>query len=104
MLESAIVKKIKEAVLKEHKTSLHKYHGGAYGESACADLFGTLPGGYAVFFEVKTPETADKMDARRKAQEAWLSREARLGACTGVVWSVEMALDMIKTFLSTRGD
>lgn len=102
MKETPTSNRIREAVRKEFGTELHKYHGGTYGETACADLFGTLPGGYAVFLEVKTEETSMKMTARRRAQEAWLAREAKLGACTGVVWNAPMALGLIKSYLSTR--
>lgn len=102
MLESPIVRRIKEAVYAKYGTRLHKYHGGAYGEAGCADLFGTLPGGYAVYFEVKTPDTIKKRNARRRLQEAWLKIEQKQGACGGVVASSEEALQLIETYLSTR--
>lgn len=79
--------KIREKMLEKYGTFLHKNHGGAYGETGAADLYGTLPGGRAIYVELKTPDTIKKKTARRKYQEAWLMREARLGAFTAVTAS-----------------
>lgn len=103
MTETDVSNRIRDAVKEEYGTVLHKYHGGSYGESGASDLYGTLPGGYAVYFEVKTPRTIALMDIRRKLQDIWLRREENLGACTGVVASKEEALILIREYLSTRG-
>jgi len=84
MHERDIVKKIRDHIVKEYGATCHKHHGGPYSERGVADLFGTMPGGRAFFFEVKVPG--------KKAtlwQEKWLEEEAKRGAITGVVTSVE---------------
>lgn len=98
--ETIIVNKIREKMLAEYGTILHKVHGGPYSETGASDLYGTLPGGRAIYVEVKTPDTINRLaDATRKNQDAWLAREARLGAFTAVVCSYE---DLEK-LLSTEG-
>jgi len=104
MTETEVSNRIRDAVKDEYGTVLHKYHGGAYGESGASDLYGTLPGGYAVYFEVKTQRTVGLTDVRRKLQDIWLRREEKLGACTGVVASPQEALILIREYLSTRCD
>lgn len=81
--------RIREKMKETYGTILHKNHGGAYGETGSSDLYGTLPGGRAIYVEVKTKETINKQDSRRKFQDAWLDREARMGAFTAVVVSWE---------------
>ena len=96
MRETPIGRKIKAAVKEVYGTILHKYHGDARSENGVADYFGTLPGGLAVYLEIKKPDTLNKRSARRALQDAWLAREAGLGAITGVVASVEQALACIE--------
>jgi hypothetical protein len=52
-------------------------------------LYGTLPGGRAIYVEVKTKDTIDKWNARRRFQHAWLLREKLLGAFTATVCTWE---------------
>lgn len=87
MLESAIVQKIRENMKDRYNVTLHKMHGGPYTETGTPDLFGTLPGGRAIYVEVKTPATINVMDKRRKYQDAWLKVEAKQGAFTFVTAS-----------------
>lgn len=63
-------------------TILHKNHGGAFTETGAADLYGTLPGGRAIYIELKTPERKNQMSMRRLCQKRWLDRERKLGAAT----------------------
>lgn len=89
--ETKIVNSIRTQMLDEFGTILHKVHGGPYSETGASDLYGTLPGGRAIYVEVKTPETIGHVsDPTRKNQDAWLAREARLGAFTAVVDSYAM--------------
>lgn len=83
--EARLSVQIREKMKENYGTILHKAHGGAYSETGASDLYGTLPGGRAIYVELKTKESIGKMDARRKYQEAWLAREARLGAFTAIV-------------------
>lgn len=102
MLESTVVEKICSALWVRFGLRMHKYHGGTYGETGVADLFGTLPpSGRAVFLEVKTPDAYRlKPTARRRMQEAWLAREASAGAITGLVCSAEQAVEVVDKALS----
>lgn len=87
MLESAIVAKIRKNMEDRYGVKLHKLHGGAYSETGAPDLFGTLPGGRAMYVEVKTPATIKVMNKRRKYQDAWLASEEKQGAFTAVIAS-----------------
>jgi hypothetical protein len=87
--ETRISLHIRKEMKKVYGTILHKVHGGAYGETGASDLYGTLPGGRAIYVEVKTPETINKWDARRRFQQAWLLQEKMLGAFTATVCSWE---------------
>lgn len=89
--ETKIVNSIRTQMLDEFGTILHKVHGGPYSETGASDLYGTLPGGRAIYVEVKTPDTINDVNAiTRRHQDAWLAREARLGAFTAVVDSYAM--------------
>lgn len=81
--------KIRKEMHAVYGTLFHKVHGGAYGETGASDLYGTLPGGRAIYVEVKTKDTINKWDARRRFQQAWLLREKMLGAFTATVTSWE---------------
>ncbi|HNA25189.1 MAG TPA: hypothetical protein PLI01_00510 [Nitrospira sp.] len=79
-----LIPKLKKHLKETYGASCHKYHGGPFGEAGHADLFGTLPGGRAFYFEAKVPGNTPT-----QAQLLFLEKEAALGAVTGVVTSVQ---------------
>lgn len=98
MHERDIVKKIKD-YLTSIGATCHKHHGNAYSERGVADLFGTLPGGVAFYFEVKVPG--------KKAtlwQEKFLEEEAKRGAVAAVVTSVDEVKAVLSTAYPLSGD
>ena len=84
MHERDIVKKVRDHLTAKYGATCHKHHGGPYSERGVSDLFGTMPGGRAFFFEVKVPGKKATLWQLR-----WLEEEAKRGAITGVVTSVE---------------
>ena len=94
--ESRISQKIRKLVQKNYGTILHKTHGGAFGETGAADLYGTLPGGRAVYIEMKTPDTRWQKSQRSLFQHAWLDRERKLGALVMVADSYEEIAGVFK--------
>lgn len=95
--ETRIVNSIRTQMLDEFGTIMHKVHGGPYSETGASDLYGTLPGGRAIYVEVKTPDTIGINTPTRSNQDAWLAREARLGAFTAVVDSYAMLERLLMT-------
>lgn len=87
--ETKLSREIRENLKRDYGIFLHKNWGGVFTETGAADLYGTLPGGRACYFELKTPEGAKRRDSRSVYQKAWLRREARMGALTAVVSSYE---------------
>ena len=87
--ETRLSVKIRKLVKEKYGTILHKNHGGPFTETGAADLYGTLPGGRAVYIELKTPETVKQKSGRATYQYAWLERERKLGALTMLISSFE---------------
>jgi len=83
MKEKAAEKKIREHLKKTYNATVHKYHGSIYGERGHADVYGTLPGGRAFYFEIKRP-VGGKLTL---LQELFLATEHSRGAVIGVVTS-----------------
>lgn len=81
MKETPLSKKIRDGLKRDFGVIMHKTHGGPFGESGAADLYGTLPGGRAIYVETKAPK-GSKNNLRARIQKAWLAREAKLGAFT----------------------
>lgn len=94
MKERDIVKKIRTELLDRLGVRLHKATGGPYGEIGASDLYGTLPGGRAVYVEVKMPGKKG-----RPEQVHWLEAEAKMGAVAVLVTS----WDELQQILSTEG-
>jgi hypothetical protein len=84
MLERDIIRRIRTKLLAEYGIRLHKNIGGAYGETGAADLYGTLPGGRALYLEVKQPNKKNTLTA---AQKNWLDAERQMGAVAELVTS-----------------
>lgn len=89
MLESAIVLKIKKALLAEGAKVI-KIHGNSNMEAGTPDLIGCIKG-RCFALEVKR----DKHHHATNLQKMRLAEWAEAGALTGVVWSVEMALGVV---------
>ena len=90
MLESTLVAKIKKA-LEAEGAKVIKVHGSGFMEAGTPDLIGCLQG-RCFCLEVKR-------DANHKPTALQVQRlkEWQLsGAQTGVVWSVEMALEVVR--------
>lgn len=87
--ETRLSIKVRKHLLDNYGIRLHKNHGGAYGETGAADLYGTLPGGRAIYIELKTPKSIDKKNNRTIFQGAWLNWESSQGALAFVCCSVE---------------
>lgn len=94
MLERDVVQKIRLFLRQEFGATVHKYHGSVYGENGHPDLYGTLPGGRAFYFEVKLPETALTVSP---SQRRFLALEKSAGALVGVVTSVEETEQLLST-------
>jgi Holliday junction resolvase len=90
MLERNIVAKIKKALIEEG-AKLIKIHGSSNMEAGTPDLIGCIKG-RCFAMEVKR----DKHHHATNLQKMRLAEWAEAGALTGVVWSVEMALEVIK--------
>lgn len=85
-------KKIREHLRKEYGATVHKYHGSMYGERGHADVYGTLPGGRAFYFEIKRPDGG----RLGPLQELFLANEHARGAVIGVVTSIEEVESILK--------
>lgn len=83
--ETRLCNLIRDRLKRDYGIYLHKNWGGVFTETGAADLYGTLPGGRAVYFELKTPDGAKRKGGRAAYQKAWLAREEKMGALTGVV-------------------
>lgn len=92
--ESRLVKLIREHLREKWGATSHKVHGSVFAEAGSSDLYGTLPGGTALYLEVKVPGKK-----ATPAQLAWLDAERRRGAIAGVVTSVAEVDELIE-----RGD
>lgn len=92
--ETRLSIKVRKHLLDNYGIRLHKNHGGAYGETGAADLYGTLPGGRAIYIELKTPKSIDKKNNRTIFQGMFLNWEASQGALAFVASSVE-AIDAV---------
>lgn len=92
MKEKPVEKKIREYLKKTYNATVHKYHGSIYGERGHADIYGTLPGGRAFYFEIKRP----KGGKLTLLQELFLATEYSRGAVIGVVTSVEEVESIMK--------
>ena len=90
MKERDIVRKIRIEILNKYGVRLHKNTGGPYSEAGAADLYGTLPGGRAIFVEVKAPGKKP-----RPNQLAWLEHEREMGALAVWVSSWEELLSVL---------
>lgn len=97
--ETRLVKKLRERLREKWGATSHKVHGSVYSEAGASDLYGTLPGGRALYVEVKMPGKK-----ATPAQAAWLDAERRLGAAAGTVSSVEELDDLVGRALSTGND
>lgn len=89
MLERNIVAKIKKA-LEAEGAKVIKVHGSSMMEAGTPDLIGCLRG-RCFALEVKR----DKHHHATNLQKMRLAEWAEAGALTGVVWSVEMALEVV---------
>ena len=83
--ETRLCNLIRDRLKRDYGIHLHKNWGGVFTETGAADLYGTLPGGRAVYFELKTPEGSKRKSGRAAYQKSWLAREEKMGALTGVV-------------------
>jgi Holliday junction resolvase len=90
MLERDVVKKIKKA-LEAEGAKVIKIHGSSNMEAGTPDLIGCIKG-RCFALEVKR----DKHHHATNLQKMRLAEWAEAGALTGVVWSVEMSLEVIK--------
>lgn len=95
MKERDIVKIIRESLKRDFGTWLHKQTGGPFAEIGASDLYGTLPGGRAIYIEVKKPQTKGLQTDRAVTQRAWLDRERALGAVAIVASSYEEVLTAV---------
>lgn len=85
-LESVIRNEIRDFLKDEVGATYHKYHGSVFAERGVPDIFGTLPGGRAYYFEVKRPGRLGKI---AKIQELLLQNEAMHGAVAAFATSVD---------------
>lgn len=90
MLERVIVKKIKAALEAEGAKCL-KTHGNPYLEAGTPDIVACYKG-RTVVLEVKR----DEKHSPTKLQWQRLTEWGAAGAKTGVVWSVEQALEVLR--------
>lgn len=105
MLESTLVRKIK-AALEAEGCKVIKIHGGPNMEAGTPDLIGCYPGKSDNFdgddFWIEPPgcfAIEVKRDAKHKPTALQLKRLEewkKAGAKTGVVWTVDMALEVVK--------
>jgi hypothetical protein len=96
MKERDIVKSIRSYMEKVYHATCHKYWGGAFSETGHSDLYGTLPGGYAYWFEVKVP---GRVGRTTEPQKRFLKAEADHGAVAGVVTSLDDVDNLLKDIL-----
>ena len=87
--ETRLSIKVRKHLLENYGIRMHKNHGGPFTETGAADLYGTLPGGRAVYIELKTPDSMGKKNNRMIFQGIWLQHEANQGALAFVASSVE---------------
>ena len=90
MRESALVTKIKKA-LEAEGAKVIKIHGGPNMEAGTPDLIGCYKG-KCFALEVKRDEKHWPTLLQRKRLAEWTGA----GACIGVVWTVERALEIMK--------
>lgn len=90
MLESVLVKKIKTALEQEGAKCL-KTHGNPYLEAGTPDIVGVYNGRCFVL-EVKRNDKHTPTKLQWQRLREW----GAAGAKTGVVWSVEMALEVLR--------
>jgi hypothetical protein len=95
--ETRLSIKVRKHLLEKYGIRLHKNTGGAYSETGAADLYGTLPGGRAIYIELKTPKTIDKKNNRAIFQGMWLQHEASQGALAFVASSIEVIEAALKS-------
>ena len=91
MTESQLQREIKKA-LKKRGCYAVKYHGSAYSEKGVSDLLGCRYDGKMFALEVKLPT---KRDTVTKLQQYQLDLASQAGAITGVVCSIEEAIDVV---------
>lgn len=94
MKEAAIVKKIRDHLKAQHNTLCFKHHGGPYSEVGVADLICVMPGGHALYLEIKQPGKKPS-----PAQVEFLKRYKEQGAITGVATSI----DDVENILESSG-
>lgn len=92
MLEKDIVKKIRDYLTKEVGATVHRTHGSAFSERGSSDLYGTLPGGRAIYLEAKVP---GRLATLTPSQRTFLQREALKGAVAGAVTSVSDVVELL---------
>lgn len=93
-LEKEVVADIREYLVNELGATCHKMHGSVFTEAGHADLYGTLPGGRAYYFEVKRP---GREKQATPAQEAFLKREQKRGALVAIVASAEAVISHLRS-------
>lgn len=94
--ETRIQKKIQDGLKVAYPGSFFfKSHGGVYQSSGLPDLIGTIQGVF-IGIEVKTPQ---KKTNTTKLQEEAIKRINNAGGIAFVAWSLESALEEIKTRL-----
>lgn len=91
MLERVIVAKIKKALEAEGAKCL-KTHGNPYLEAGTLDLLVGHPIWGPGFLEVKKSEKEKVTELQKLRLKQW----AAVGFKTGVVWSVKMALEVMR--------
>lgn len=99
MKEADIQRAIKAKLKELYGIECFKHHGGPYSERGVADLIGCWQGRF-VALEVKKPGSKEKNGS--VWQQAWLRRYAEVGAIVGVVASVDEAVAIIESHLSTE--
>ena len=94
MLERNIATKIRKALIAEGAKVI-KIHGSSNMEAGTPDLIGCLRG-RCFALEVKR----DKHHHATNLQKMRLAEWSEAGALVGVVWTVEMALEIVKNNLT----
>jgi len=95
--ETVIVNQIRSALWTAGIPTF-KHWGGPMGEPGIPDIIGTLPGGRALFIEVKTPKTIKSFPSNsvtQQAQDRFLKLHSKSGAACAVVATVNDALIVV---------